>query len=119
LTKGSSDPYVKFQLNGVNVFKSKIIRQNLNPEWNEEFSIKLAPSLISRATIEKMSAESASLISWNQKSFEKPILPKENLNFFLSLFKLSMTVFDYDRGFLNDDLIGNADIDLTQLEENS
>uniref|UniRef100_A0A5S6QAN4 C2 domain-containing protein n=1 Tax=Trichuris muris TaxID=70415 RepID=A0A5S6QAN4_TRIMR len=37
-SSGSSDPYVKFKYNGKLVHKSKIIYQNVNPIWNEQFS---------------------------------------------------------------------------------
>ncbi|RYP42912.1 hypothetical protein DL770_011954 [Monosporascus sp. CRB-9-2] len=36
---GKSDPYTKFELNGEEVFKSKIQKKTLNPVWNEFFEI--------------------------------------------------------------------------------
>ncbi|KAL0977999.1 hypothetical protein UPYG_G00164490 [Umbra pygmaea] len=36
---GTSDPYVKFKLDGKTVYKSKVVYKNLNPNWNEFFSI--------------------------------------------------------------------------------
>uniref|UniRef100_A0A8C4QG06 Multiple C2 domains, transmembrane 1a n=1 Tax=Eptatretus burgeri TaxID=7764 RepID=A0A8C4QG06_EPTBU len=36
---GTSDPYVKFKLGGKIVYKSRIIYKNLNPVWNECFTI--------------------------------------------------------------------------------
>ncbi|MFT7806715.1 multiple C2 and transmembrane domain-containing protein 2-like [Arapaima gigas] len=35
---GTSDPYVKFKLDGKTVYKSKVVYKNLNPKWNESFS---------------------------------------------------------------------------------
>ncbi|XP_019389314.1 PREDICTED: multiple C2 and transmembrane domain-containing protein 2 isoform X2 [Crocodylus porosus] len=32
---GTSDPYVKFKLNGKTVYKSKVMYKNLNPVWDE------------------------------------------------------------------------------------
>ncbi|KAM5291663.1 multiple C2 and transmembrane domain-containing protein 2 [Ctenodactylus gundi] len=32
---GTSDPYVKFKLNGKTLYKSKVIYKNLNPVWDE------------------------------------------------------------------------------------
>ncbi|RMZ94213.1 multiple C2 and transmembrane domain-containing 2-like isoform X1, partial [Brachionus plicatilis] len=90
---GSSDPYAKFVLNGVNVYKSKIIFKNLNPEWNEEFSIKLSPSTLFNKT-----KRSNSIQSVPQNS--DPYLIDEPLESFLSKFKLKMFIYDYDRGFL-------------------
>ncbi|XP_029289832.1 multiple C2 and transmembrane domain-containing protein 2 [Cottoperca gobio] len=34
---GTSDPYVKFKLEGKQFYKSKVVYKNLNPEWNEFF----------------------------------------------------------------------------------
>uniref|UniRef100_A0AAZ3RSC5 C2 domain-containing protein n=1 Tax=Oncorhynchus tshawytscha TaxID=74940 RepID=A0AAZ3RSC5_ONCTS len=35
---GTSDPYVKFKLDGKTLYKSKVVYKNLNPTWNESFS---------------------------------------------------------------------------------
>ncbi|XP_016103341.1 multiple C2 and transmembrane domain-containing protein 2-like [Sinocyclocheilus grahami] len=35
---GTSDPFVKFKLDGKNIYKSKVVNKNLNPTWNESFS---------------------------------------------------------------------------------
>ena len=36
---GTSDPYVKAKFRGKCVYKSKIVYKNLNPVWNEKFSL--------------------------------------------------------------------------------
>ncbi|KAI1904510.1 hypothetical protein AGOR_G00006390 [Albula goreensis] len=36
---GTSDPYVKFKLDGKAIYKSKVVYKNLNPTWNESFSV--------------------------------------------------------------------------------
>ncbi|XP_050932350.1 LOW QUALITY PROTEIN: multiple C2 and transmembrane domain-containing protein 2-like [Lates calcarifer] len=36
---GTSDPYVKFKLEGKTFYKSKVVYKNLNPTWNETFSL--------------------------------------------------------------------------------
>ncbi|XP_061670855.1 multiple C2 and transmembrane domain-containing protein 2-like isoform X2 [Syngnathoides biaculeatus] len=36
---GTSDPYVKFKLEGKTIYKSKVIFKNLNPLWSENFSV--------------------------------------------------------------------------------
>ncbi|OAA67505.1 membrane bound C2 domain-containing protein [Cordyceps fumosorosea ARSEF 2679] len=36
---GKSDPYCRFELNGQDVFKTKIIKKTLNPTWNENFEV--------------------------------------------------------------------------------
>ncbi|XP_029937579.1 multiple C2 and transmembrane domain-containing protein 2-like isoform X2 [Myripristis murdjan] len=36
---GTSDPYVKFKLDGKTFYKSKVVYKNLNPTWNETFSL--------------------------------------------------------------------------------
>ncbi|KAM3609519.1 uncharacterized protein V6R79_016270 [Siganus canaliculatus] len=38
---GSSDPYVKFKLEGKQLYKSKVVYKSLNPRWNESFSYPL------------------------------------------------------------------------------
>lgn len=35
---GTSDPYVKFKLDGKQFYKSKVVYKSLNPRWNESFS---------------------------------------------------------------------------------
>ncbi|XP_030635579.1 extended synaptotagmin-1 [Chanos chanos] len=42
LKKGKSDPYVKINVGNVN-FKSHVIKENLNPTWNEMFETVLSP----------------------------------------------------------------------------
>jgi hypothetical protein len=116
---GSSDPYAKFMLNGSNVFKSKIIMKNLNPQWNEEFTVRLSPATIgnegsffsrfnSSITSDTMSSSPSSGNGFSQNQLE----------FFLAKCKLKIFVYDYDRGFMSDDLIGYANIDLVGLKEN-
>lgn len=103
---GTSDPYAKFLLNGQNVYKSKIIYKNLNPQWNEEFTIKLLPSSLG--------------YSDSVNSFNNTLIKSDNaqLDYFLSKFQLKVFVYDYDRGFLSDDLIGYGIVGLGQLKEN-
>ncbi|XP_055031067.2 multiple C2 and transmembrane domain-containing protein 2 isoform X1 [Misgurnus anguillicaudatus] len=38
---GTSDPYVKFKLDGKTIYKSKVVYKNLNPVWNETFSFPI------------------------------------------------------------------------------
>lgn len=39
MVKGKSDPYVKINIGGV-VFKSQVIKENLNPTWNEMYEVR-------------------------------------------------------------------------------
>lgn len=41
LILGTSDPYVKFKLEGKQLYKSKVVYKSLNPRWNESFSYPL------------------------------------------------------------------------------
>uniref|UniRef100_A0A672PCH5 Multiple C2 and transmembrane domain-containing protein 2-like n=1 Tax=Sinocyclocheilus grahami TaxID=75366 RepID=A0A672PCH5_SINGR len=41
LQLGTSDPYVKFKLDGKTLYKSKVVYKNLNPVWNETFSFPI------------------------------------------------------------------------------
>lgn len=38
MVKGKSDPYVKINIGGV-TFKSHVIKENLNPTWNEMYEV--------------------------------------------------------------------------------
>lgn len=38
---GTSDPYVKFKLDGKQFYKSKVVYKSLNPRWNESISYPL------------------------------------------------------------------------------
>lgn len=111
---GTSDPYAKFILNNKLIYKSKIIFKNLNPVWNETFTFKLMhKSLIMSGTgVTNESINEAIMSSSSGNDVAN------QLEFFLSKFKLKMIIYDYDRGFLSDDLIGYHDIDLNLLKEN-
>ena len=41
LGQGKSDPYVKIHGCGNKEFKTKVIQNNLNPEWNEVFHLPI------------------------------------------------------------------------------
>uniref|UniRef100_A0A668ATD4 Extended synaptotagmin 1 n=1 Tax=Myripristis murdjan TaxID=586833 RepID=A0A668ATD4_9TELE len=41
MVKGKSDPYVKINIGGV-AFKSHVIKENLNPTWNEMYEVVLS-----------------------------------------------------------------------------
>ena len=112
---GSSDPYAKFTLNGVSVFKSKIVFKNLNPIWSERFSVKLLPF-----------AAQSKQQQQQQPQQQSPLSPDssvgavaDQLEAYLAKYKLKVVVYDYDRGFLADDLIGYANIDLSTLKEST
>ncbi|KAK3557158.1 hypothetical protein QTP70_024713 [Hemibagrus guttatus] len=51
MVKGKSDPYVKINI-GNNIFKSHVIKENLNPTWNEMYELVLAPESASEVFIE-------------------------------------------------------------------
>ncbi|KAG5952379.1 hypothetical protein E4U53_000996 [Claviceps sorghi] len=38
---GKSDPYCKFELNGEEVYKTKVVKKTLNPVWNEFFEVSV------------------------------------------------------------------------------
>ena len=40
LVKGKSDPYVKLKLAGRS-FRSRVVREDLNPRWNEIFEVRI------------------------------------------------------------------------------
>lgn len=39
--QGTSDPFVKFKMDGKTFYKSKVVYKDLNPTWNETFSLPL------------------------------------------------------------------------------
>lgn len=41
-SNGKSDPYVKFELNGQEVFKTKVQKKTLHPAWNEFFEVPVS-----------------------------------------------------------------------------
>lgn len=40
MVKGKSDPYVKITV-GTTTFKSHVIKENLNPTWNEMYEVRI------------------------------------------------------------------------------
>ncbi|KAF4083592.1 hypothetical protein AMELA_G00143650 [Ameiurus melas] len=51
MVKGKSDPYVKITV-GNNTFKSHVVKENLNPTWNEMYELVLASGSVSEVCIE-------------------------------------------------------------------
>jgi Ca2+-dependent lipid-binding protein len=41
LIAGTSDPYVKFKIGGKQLYRSRTIFKNLNPKWEERFTLPL------------------------------------------------------------------------------
>ncbi|XP_056316517.1 extended synaptotagmin-1 isoform X1 [Danio aesculapii] len=51
MVKGKSDPYVKIHI-GDTIFKSHVIKENLNPTWNEMYELVLTSSSTSEVLVE-------------------------------------------------------------------
>lgn len=51
MVKGKSDPYVKINVGGVS-FKSHVIKENLNPTWNEMYELVLTESSVEEIKLE-------------------------------------------------------------------
>lgn len=47
MVKGKSDPYVKINVGGVS-FKSHVIKENLNPTWNEMYEVRCVTTWMSQ-----------------------------------------------------------------------
>lgn len=47
---GYSDPYCKFELNGKDVFKTKVQKKTLHPAWNEFFEVDIASRTAAKFT---------------------------------------------------------------------
>jgi hypothetical protein len=48
---GKSDPYAKFELNGVEIHKTKTQKKTLNPTWNEFFEVEIPSRTASNLTV--------------------------------------------------------------------
>lgn len=48
MVKGKSDPYIKVNVGGVS-FKSHVIKENLNPTWNEMYEVGSINQLINQS----------------------------------------------------------------------
>lgn len=44
---GASDPYFVFRANGKEVFKSEVVKKELNPEYNESFVVPIVRCFLS------------------------------------------------------------------------
>ncbi|XP_061641024.1 extended synaptotagmin-1 isoform X2 [Phyllopteryx taeniolatus] len=51
MVKGKSDPYVKITIGGV-TFKSHVIKENLNPTWNEMYEVVLSSHSVQEIQLE-------------------------------------------------------------------
>ena len=51
---GFSDPFCRFQLNGKEVFKTKIIKKTLNPSWNEFFVVPITSRIAAKFNVHVM-----------------------------------------------------------------
>lgn len=97
--------YKKFNYFFYNSYKFK--HHYVTNRWNEEFCVKLSPNLLNPESSNKI----------NDLGSLNSISTINDVEILLSKCKLKMFVYDYDRGFLNDDLIGYTTIDLIGLKE--
>ncbi|KAI5710196.1 hypothetical protein M8J75_006559 [Diaphorina citri] len=86
---GTSDPYVKFKISGRLLYKSKTVYRDLNPSWDETFTLPIEDPF---------------------EPVQCKVMPETTSGLVVEL-----QVFDYDWG-LQDDFMGSASIDLTTLE---
>ncbi len=47
MVKGKSDPYVKIHI-GDTTFKSHVIKENLNPTWNEMYEVGMLGNVVQK-----------------------------------------------------------------------
>uniref|UniRef100_A0A8C2CQQ6 Extended synaptotagmin-like protein 1a n=1 Tax=Cyprinus carpio TaxID=7962 RepID=A0A8C2CQQ6_CYPCA len=104
MVKGKSDPYVKIRVGGL-AFKSQVIKENLNPTWNELYEVRM-------------------LIYCIVTSFKHFFSTLENKHphckeIFLSyayLFACIEVEFDlYDKDIDQDDFLGRVKVSLSDL----
>lgn len=99
--EGTSDPFVKFKMEGKTFYKSKVVYKDLNPTWNETFSLPVK--------------------DLSQKMYIKVI--------FMPCFIITLITADhandlsftpdvsqvYDRDLTTDDFMGSASVTLSDL----
>ncbi|KAJ9084196.1 Tricalbin-2 [Entomophthora muscae] len=83
-SSGTSDPFIKARLNGTRVFKSQVIKKNLNPVFNERFSVPILDINDSYLMLE--------VFDWNKinasEKLGKVTIPLSSLNMTSSVDKL-------------------------------
>uniref|UniRef100_A0A8C7CJJ0 Extended synaptotagmin-like protein 1b n=1 Tax=Oncorhynchus kisutch TaxID=8019 RepID=A0A8C7CJJ0_ONCKI len=65
LKKGKSDPYVKINIGGV-MFKSHVIKENLNPIWNEMYEVCMEGVVVFRKNV--LLSASTQLFSYSKST---------------------------------------------------
>ncbi|XKL59873.1 hypothetical protein PGB90_000889 [Kerria lacca] len=136
---GTSDPYVKFKINGKLVYKSKTIYRDLNPLWDESFTLPiedpfvpvhikvfdydwgLQDDFIGSANLNVTQLDFGKLGNEKYKSkvTYKTLNPKWLEQFDLHLYddqsqELEITVWDKD--WTTDDFMGRCSVMLDSLE---
>ncbi|KAK7744145.1 Tricalbin-2 [Cytospora paraplurivora] len=53
-SNGKSDPYCKFELNGQDVFKTKVQKKTLHPAWNEFFEVPIPSRTAAKFSVQVM-----------------------------------------------------------------
>ena len=53
-SNGKSDPYCKFELNGQEVFKTKVQKKTLHPAWNEFFEVPIPSRTAAKFSVKVM-----------------------------------------------------------------
>lgn len=99
---GTSDPYVKFKLNGRLLHKSKTVHKDLNPVWDETFVVAIEDPF-------------QSMIEIHEQPWTIIVIIWACHFYFFFQIDIQIKVFDYDWG-LQDDFMGSASLDLTTLE---
>lgn len=81
---GFSDPYCKFELNGKEIYKTKIQKKTLHPAWNEYFECPIASRTAARFNVKVMDwdfGDKADLLGTAEINLEllEPFRPKETI----------------------------------------
>lgn len=113
---GTSDPYVKFKIDGKQIYKSKTVHKNLNPRWNETFSHPLRDrdSLIEVRV--GLLCLNISALSWSNSLFLFTCLSIEFGHVYILHVKFVMTLQVYDKNLTSDEFMGSSTISLRNLE---
>lgn len=110
---GTSDPYVKFKLEGKQLYKSKVVYKNLNPRWNESFSYPLRDR---EHTVEVR----VGTLVWTEDAKVDFLFQSTQYLFTIFtvfyLFIFFMLLQVYDKNRTSDDFMGSSTISLKSLE---
>ena len=108
----TSDPYVKFKIEGKQFYKSKVVYKSLNPHWNESFSHPLRDKdhgIEARVPTAALSCTDQHIPGCC------PRPRRESSGYFVTHY-LFLCVQVYDKNLTSDEFMGSTMISISNLE---